>query len=416
MKADREFTVILDLGRELIRAGAEVWLVEQWLAKICAAYNFKTKDIQIVSDCIEATVQTHEGTVHTQIREVPSKNYDMERLKNLVELTQEVIKEAPEPEIVDEKLREILKRPGYSKLVMTLAGSLGAASFAMFFNGYRQDVALVGLFVALLMFIKNHLSKAEDNPLILNTMLAYVTEVLIICAMMLGLGRSLSSMTAGLIMIMISGLGVTTGMRDLLHRNVLSGITDFVHSLLGAMGIAIGISLALLTFGEGVLEHIQGQEIVLNQIVQMIGSIGGCIGCAILYNCRGRILLFTGIGAAMTRITYLLMISMAPDQYFPATLVAACVLAFYANVVAFFTKSPPTTFLTMCVYPLLPGNAFYLTVYAIIMNDHASFQMNGRYVFLVCIAIALGYIIIEVLFKYTRVLKMLVRRLSKKYL
>ena len=404
MNADKTLTVILDLGRELLRSGTEAWLVEEKLDQIIDAYGFKSKDIDIVSNYIEATVQTQEGTTHTQIRKVPGKLYNMDRLENLEKLSKRIIAETPEAEEIEESLNAILKKPSYPTILVFLASAFGAGNYAMFYNGYRQDVALVALFALIIVFVSHRVFKQEDNPLIFNTLVAYFMELMVIGAMVCGLGRSLTSMTAGLIMLLISGLGLTTGMRDLLHNNVLSGLTDFMHSILGAMGIAIGISLALMTFGQEVLQHVQEQQVVQSPIVQMIASVGGCVGFAIIFNCRGRVLIIVGIGAALTRSAYIVMLSLADGNYFTATLVAACFAAVYANVSGYAVKTPPTVFLTMCVYPLLPGAALYRLIYSIIMDDRIGYHEYGRRIFLVCIAISLGYIIVEVLYKYSKVI------------
>lgn len=410
MDADKILTVILDLGRDLIRVGAEVWLVEERLGDIFDAYGFKSRDMVIMSDCLQATVQTYEGTVHTQIREVPGKDHNMDKLRSLSRLSGHILEDirkgdVPSPELIEEKLEKIRERKSYRKIVLFLAAAFGAANFTMYFNGYRQDVGVVFFVTLFIVFIKDKLAKREDNPLVLNTMLAYIMEILLIASMLLGIGRDLTSQTAGLILLLISGLGLTTGMRDLIHKNVLSGITDFMQSILGAMGIAIGISLALLTFGEDVLMHVQRQEVVHNPTVQLIASIAGAVGFAVVFHCKGRVLLFTSIGVAATYLAYRFVANLTNEDIFLATLFAACVAAFFANVVAFVIKTPPSVFLTTCVCPLLPGSSFYQALYAIIMSDSASFNEHGRTVLLVCVAIALGYIIIEVLFKYTRVIK-----------
>ena len=150
MNADKTLTVILDLGRELLRSGTEAWLVEEKLDQIIDAYGFKSKDIDIVSNYIEASVQTQEGTTHTQIRKVPGKLYNMDRLENLEKLSKRIIAETPEPEEVEESLNAILKKPGYPTILVFLASAFGAGNYAMFYNGYRQDVALVALFALII--------------------------------------------------------------------------------------------------------------------------------------------------------------------------------------------------------------------------------------------------------------------------
>ena len=173
MNADKTLTVILDLGRELLRSGTEAWLVEEKLDQIIDAYGFKSKDIDIVSNYIEASVQTQEGTTHTQIRKVPGKLYNMDRLENLEKLSKRIIAETPESEEEEESLNAILKKPGYPTILVFLASAFGAGNYAMFYNGYRQDVALVALFALIIVFVSHRVFKQEDNPLIFNTLVAY---------------------------------------------------------------------------------------------------------------------------------------------------------------------------------------------------------------------------------------------------
>ena len=404
--ADKLLTSILELGRRLIEYGAEVWLAEDVLRRIFDSYGFKSCDMQVMSDFIEATVETRENKTRTQIRETRGKNYDMYKLEQLSDLTEYIIKEKPAPEYIQKKINEISKGACYSKPVLYLAAAFSAGNFTMMFNGWRQDVFLVALFSLLIVLVKDHLSQKEDNPLITNTLLAYLMEVMVVAALLYGPGRSLTSMTAGLIMLLIGGLGLTNGMMDLLHRNVLSGLNDFMHSILGAMGIAIGISLALMTFRQGVMQHVQHQELVQSQVVQMIATIGGCLGFAVCANCRGRVLIVSWIGAALTRTEFVITLDMADGNYFTATLAAAFFAALFSYGCGMVRKRPPTIFLTTCILPLLPGSQLYLLVYAIIMDDRLSFQENGRSLFLICIAIALGCIIVEVLFKYGRMLQL----------
>ena len=132
----------------------------------------------------------------------------------------------------------------------------------------------------------------------------------------------------------------------------------------------------------------------------MIACIGGCIGFAIVANCRGWIILYSGIGALITRVTYLISLKLADGNYFTATLMAACGAAFFANLLSLIINTPPSIFLTTFILPVIPSSTLYLTVYAIIMDDRLSYHENGRRLFLVCVAIALGFIIVEVMFKY----------------
>ena len=191
--ADKLLTSILELGRRLIEYGAEVWLAEDVLRRIFDSYGFKSCDMQVMSDFIEATVETRENKTRTQIRETRGKNYDMYKLEQLSDLTEYIIKEKPAPEYIQKKINEISKGACYSKPVLYLAAAFSAGNFTMMFNGWRQDVFLVALFSLLIVLVKDHLSQTEDNPLITNTLLAYLMEVMVVAALLYGPGRSLTS-------------------------------------------------------------------------------------------------------------------------------------------------------------------------------------------------------------------------------
>ena len=77
-------------------------------------------------------------------------------------------------------------------------------------------------------------------------------ETFIILAVTFGLGDHVNYITIGVVMLLISGIGFTNGIRDLLHRDTLSGIVNIWNSVLGATGIALGIALPILLL-KGVL-------------------------------------------------------------------------------------------------------------------------------------------------------------------
>ena len=72
MQSDELLSVILDLGRAMIVNGAEVWRVEEILNGICDAYSFREQDILVLGNSLQATVQTGDGQIITQIRRIVS--------------------------------------------------------------------------------------------------------------------------------------------------------------------------------------------------------------------------------------------------------------------------------------------------------------------------------------------------------
>ena len=217
---------ILDLGEAMINSGAEIGRVEDSLYRLCDAYGFKKRNCWVISSNIQATVETPNGETLTQNKP-----------------------DAPE---LQAKLQEVMNRPEQPRWQHYIAGVMGGAGFAVFFNTNFMDTIVAVLASLIIVALGEVLGKYEHNPLIFNAIIACVVETFIILAVTFGLGDHVNYITIGVVMLLISGIGFTNGIRDLLHRDTLSGIVNIWNSVLGATGIALGIALPILLL-KGVL-------------------------------------------------------------------------------------------------------------------------------------------------------------------
>ena len=237
---------LLDIGEAMVNSGAEVGRVEDSMYRLCAAYGFRRSNCWVISSNIQATVETPEGDIITQIRHVPAGEMNFDRLDYLNNLSRYACQNTPDAVTLQERLQEVLNRPAQPKWQHYAAGIMGGAGFAVFFNSNFMDTIVAILGSILIVALGDVLGKYEHNPLIYNAIIAFFEEVFIILAVTLGLGEHINYITVGVVMLLISGLGFTNGIRDLLHRDILSGIVNLWNSILGATGIAIGIAIPLL--------------------------------------------------------------------------------------------------------------------------------------------------------------------------
>ena len=63
--------VILDIGEQMINSGAEISRVEDSMYRLCRSYGFTRVNCWVISSNIQATVETPDGDIFTQIRHVP---------------------------------------------------------------------------------------------------------------------------------------------------------------------------------------------------------------------------------------------------------------------------------------------------------------------------------------------------------
>ena len=116
-----------------------------------------------------------------------------------------------------------------------------------------------------------------------------------------------------------------------------------------------------------------------------------------LMGTKGKALLFSGIGSALTQFVFLAVDSRLGGSSFIATLQGACIVALYAIIIQRMTKIPGLIFRIACILPLVPGSKLYYTVLGAITADFSMFKSQGSMMLLIAAGIALGYISVDVL-------------------
>lgn len=213
---------ILDVGEEMLKSGAENFRLEDSLYRMCRSYGFKRYDVYAIPSNLQITVETPEGDIITQIRQIESTDIDFDRLDYLNNLSRYVCANTPDEKEFREKYLEVLAREKQHPAVKYFAGIMGGTGFAVFFGCNFTD-ALVAVIVSLMIVVVGDwLGKRESNLLIYNMILSFLSELIILAAMRAGIGSHPDRVMIGIVMLLISGLGVTNGIRDLLQRDFIS--------------------------------------------------------------------------------------------------------------------------------------------------------------------------------------------------
>lgn len=399
---------ILDLGREMLVRGGEVWRVQEIVEQLCESFLFESWDVWVISSCIEATVQTWDGREYTQVRVVNGRSYDLDKLDRLYALAEEVCEKNMGVNEIRTRLDEILARKGLpvkEEVIATIASALG---FLFFFNGNYQDAFVIVLAVLGLVMFNKTIGKNVDNLLVYNTMAMFVMGVILLASLAAGFGHSLPALATTAVIMLAGGLGIANGIGDFIHGNTLSGLSETSNSILGAVGIALGMMLAMIPF-KGVLGSAMADQtagLASNPYVQVLACTVGCTGFSLIFGAREKSLLFSGLGACLTWMFYLFFTDITGAGFFLATMASSCFVALYATAVNLITGIPSAIFLTSCVFPLLPGSNLYFTVFGSITNDKDMFSLQGKTMLLIAVGIALGYITIDVVSKFIEVIKM----------
>ena len=136
---------------------------------------------------------------------------------------------------------------------------------------------------------------------------------------------------------------------------------------------------------------------------QLISCTLACVGFGLWFNVKGLQVVYSGIGAFFTWGVYSVMYEITSSN-FQATMYGAIFVALYAQVMARVNKAPATIFLTVSVFPLVPGPNLYYMMYYIVMEDYTVAKNEALTLVLTCLGIALGFIVVEIFNKYLTIM------------
>ena len=68
MNYDKIVQGIMDIGESLLCTGAEIYRVQDSIDRMCTSYGFLRRDVFVIQNNIQITVETKEHEMITQIR------------------------------------------------------------------------------------------------------------------------------------------------------------------------------------------------------------------------------------------------------------------------------------------------------------------------------------------------------------
>lgn len=383
---------ILDIGESMLISGAENYRIEDSLYRMCRSYGFVKYDVFVIPSNIQITVETENGDIITQVRHIENADIDFDQLDYMNNLCRYVCSHTPDEEELQKKYQEVKSRPPQHPAAKYFAGIMGGTGFAVFFGCNFKD-AIVAVIVSLMIVVVGKwLEKREGNLFVYNTILSFLSEVIIVLSVRNGFADHPERIMIGIVMLLISGLSTTNGIREILQKDYISGFINIMNSILGAAGIAVGTALAML-----MLNDFSAEGFILNHSIpiQLVSCTIACVGFAFWFQIRGRQVIYSGIGAFITWSIYLIVFEIEPSNFL-ATLVAAIFVAAYAFMMSRINKAPSTIFLTASVFPLIPGPNLYYMMYGCVTRDIPLAFSETVVLLATCLAIAFGFNIVDI--------------------
>ncbi len=247
--SEKILSLALDLGKSMVKCGAEINRVEETVLRIGYAYGMKNTEVFSIVSMIHATVIDTEGRTHSQMRRIYSYSTNFERLEKLNDLSRRICQTSPDIDEVRKELDEICKAVKHFSLLTCLGHMIAAAAFAIFFGGTVLD-ALATMPIAVVIYLMQTFIKAKGVSRLFFTALdSAVCGSLALIFVHFGFGNNPDMIMIGDIMLLIPGLMLINSVREMLCGDLMSGLLRLLESVIIALSIAVGFALPIMLWG-----------------------------------------------------------------------------------------------------------------------------------------------------------------------
>ncbi len=244
MNVKQVLEISLSAGEILLSNGAEIYRVEETIERICKAYDLEC-ECMATPKGVFVSVMDGEDEKVTSLRKVKTKHVDLYRIELINSFSRNLQEKILSYQEAKNILKDIEKAPYFSFPIRCLAAYMTSFIYALFFYGTSYDAIVAGIISVGIYFILEKIGPAGFFQLFVS---GFIIGILtLICKSLIPFVNK-GNVITGVIMILIPGVALTNGIKDVIYGDFMSGIVRFGESMLIIIAVGVGIGVAL-TFG-----------------------------------------------------------------------------------------------------------------------------------------------------------------------
>lgn len=251
---EKLLSFLLDIGEELLRAGAETQRVEDTLDRIAHHYHLGRVETFVTPTGLFVSLEG--DPTLTGLRRVKNRGVDMGRLVAVNQLSRSTVHDEISIDEATTQLHALAIQPSlYPRYIHPLAGGLGSVAFTMLLGGQGWPLLVPWLIGTLIYFLREWTQGEFVYRFFHSFLGGFAAAFMAVLATGVWPHIVLSQTITGSILLLLPGLTLTNAIRDILTGDLLSGASRSLEASVIAIAIAAGVATGLI------LGHLAGGSI-----------------------------------------------------------------------------------------------------------------------------------------------------------
>ena len=234
-------------GEIMMKAGAEIYRVEDTITRICKSCGINYVDVFAMPTGIFVTMDKgfEEDDTYTYIRRIKSSSTDLNKISRVNEFSRRFTATDMTVEEGMKELDAIEREKKYPIGIRVICASICAGCFSVLFGGNAMDFGITFLSGAVCYSLSRLLAHAEVNFFIQGLCCTALAAFIALVAAASVPGAQYGMIITGCIMLFVPGVAITNSIRDFLSGDIVSGLGRMAEAFLTAVSLAAGAGIVL---------------------------------------------------------------------------------------------------------------------------------------------------------------------------
>lgn len=245
MERRKIYNVALKTAELLIRNGSEVSRANDTVKRILSSHGYF--DIPLfLSPTVIIIGDNSDNSSFYLVKNIETRGNNIGRVNMINAFSREFCAKNIAVDDAMQKLEEIEKKSEYSFIMILVMACIGCAVFTLMLGGSLSDF-ICSIFTSALGFVVNeYILKLAKTPFLGNFISSLVATLAAVLLVKLRLGHNLNMIVVGSILPLVPGVAFTSGIRDFLSGDLISGTARSFEAIFVAVAIAFGVGSVLM--------------------------------------------------------------------------------------------------------------------------------------------------------------------------
>jgi uncharacterized membrane protein YjjP (DUF1212 family) len=240
--------VLLEIGSLLMSSGASTGRIRVNIQRISESLGYKS-ELLITHRALMISVADGEASeLFSSLKRTSPHGVNFKLVSGISRMSWKIKEEKWNIGQIATDLERIKSLPHYPRIIILSMVALAGASFCRLFGGGLPEMAIAFLATFIGLFVRQESHKRNFNIYLCVLFSAFTASVIAGASVYYGIGSSAEEAFATSVLFLIPGVPLINAFTDMIDGNISTGMARFVHGLIIAFAIALGMLLSMLIF------------------------------------------------------------------------------------------------------------------------------------------------------------------------